>query len=113
MKICSPFIFIWGLFCRRDGNRQANKMEVRKVTDKEMLNLWGYKKLNSLPPTALFFVQNISSGNAGLWQPKIWVICYADNPNLRFLSGADLMLTNKTSRRFPHLVRIIWKKCLG
>jgi len=29
---------------------------------------------------------------AGLWQPKIWVICCADNPNLRFLSGSEIKL---------------------
>jgi len=27
---------------------------------------------------------------AGLWQAKIWVICWADNPNLRFLSGSEV-----------------------
>lgn len=25
-----------------------------------------------------------------LWQPKIWVICSAGNPNLRFLSGSGV-----------------------
>lgn len=29
---------------------------------------------------------------AVLWQPKIWVICCADNQNLRFLSSSEVKL---------------------
>ena len=42
-------------------------MEIRKATDKEMLRLWGYENIETVPPTALFFAQNISSGNAEFW----------------------------------------------
>lgn len=42
-------------------------MEIRKATDQEMLSLWGYENMDSAPPTALFFAQNIASGNAELW----------------------------------------------
>ena len=42
-------------------------MEIREATDKEMLSLWGYKNMDSVPPTTLFFAQNISSGNAEFW----------------------------------------------
>lgn len=42
-------------------------MEIRKATDKEMLRLWGCQNRDPLPPTALFFAQNISSGNAEFW----------------------------------------------
>ena len=42
-------------------------MEIRKATAQEMLSLWGYKNMDSVPPTALFFTQNISSGNAEFW----------------------------------------------
>lgn len=42
-------------------------MEIRKATEKEMLSLWGYETMDSAPPTALFFAQNISSGNAEFW----------------------------------------------
>ena len=42
-------------------------MEIRKATDQEMLSLWGYETMDSAPPTALFFAQNIASGTAELW----------------------------------------------
>ena len=42
-------------------------MEVLRATDKEMLSLWGYENIASASPTAMFFVQNISSGNAEFW----------------------------------------------
>ena len=42
-------------------------MEIRKAADQEMLRLWGYETMDSAPPTALFFAQNISSGSAELW----------------------------------------------
>lgn len=42
-------------------------MEIRKATGQEMLRLWGYGNMDSAPPTALFFAQNIASGNAELW----------------------------------------------
>ena len=44
-----------------------DKMEIRKATDKEMLSLWGHKDMDSVPPTTLFFAQNISSENAEFW----------------------------------------------
>lgn len=42
-------------------------MEIGKATGQEMLRLWGYGNMDSAPPTALFFAQNIASGNAELW----------------------------------------------
>ena len=42
-------------------------MEIRKATDQEMLSLWGYENIELIPSTALFFAQNISSGNAEFW----------------------------------------------
>ena len=45
----------------------VDKMKIRKATDQEMLSLWGYKNMDPVPPTALFFAQNISSGNAEFW----------------------------------------------
>ena len=42
-------------------------MKIRKATEQEMLSLWGYKNMDSVSPTTLFFAQNISSGNAEFW----------------------------------------------
>ena len=42
-------------------------MLTRKATGEEMLKLWGYQEENSASPTAKFFYQNISSGNAVFW----------------------------------------------
>lgn len=42
-------------------------MKIRKATEQEMLSLWGYKNIDSVSPTALFFAKNISSGNAEFW----------------------------------------------
>ena len=39
-------------------------MLIRKATGEEMLNLWGYSDDQAASPTAKFFFQNISSGNA-------------------------------------------------
>ena len=40
---------------------------VRKATADEMLRLWGYENIADASPTARFFYQNISSGNAVFW----------------------------------------------
>ena len=42
-------------------------MLIRKATADEMLRLWGYQNVNHASPTAKFFYQNISSGNAVFW----------------------------------------------
>ncbi|MDE6107176.1 MAG: GNAT family N-acetyltransferase [Oscillospiraceae bacterium] len=42
-------------------------MEIKKATNQEMLSLWGYESADSVPPTALFFQENIRSGNAEFW----------------------------------------------
>ena len=42
-------------------------MLIRKATSNEMLKLWGYPAINNASPTAKFFCQNISSGNADFW----------------------------------------------
>ena len=42
-------------------------MLIRKAGCGEMLKLWGYHDPGSAPPTARFFYQNISSGNAVFW----------------------------------------------
>ena len=41
-------------------------MLIRKATAEEMLALWGYDA-NTAPPTARFFYDNISGGNAVFW----------------------------------------------
>lgn len=42
-------------------------MLIRKAGSEELLNLWGYDDLGKASPTARFFCQNISSGNAVFW----------------------------------------------
>ena len=42
-------------------------MTVRKATGEEMLELWGYRDSDAVSPTARFFYDNISSGNADFW----------------------------------------------
>ena len=42
-------------------------MLIRKASGEEMLNLWGFEDPEQAPPTARFFYQNISSGNAVFW----------------------------------------------
>ena len=39
----------------------------RKATSDELLKLWDYEDIDSASPTARFFCQNISSGNAVFW----------------------------------------------
>ena len=42
-------------------------MIIRKATGDEMLALWGCKDINTASPTARFFYDNISAGNALFW----------------------------------------------
>lgn len=42
-------------------------MLIRKADCEEMLALWGYGDADQAPPTARFFYDNISSGNAIFW----------------------------------------------
>ena len=42
-------------------------MQIRKATCDEMLRLWGYPDIQTAPPTARFFYENIASGNAVFW----------------------------------------------
>ena len=42
-------------------------MTVRKATGEEMLEQWGYREPDAVSPTARFFYDNISSGNADFW----------------------------------------------
>ena len=42
-------------------------MLIRKATAQEMLTLWGYEELDKASPTAQFFYDNISVGNAVFW----------------------------------------------
>ena len=42
-------------------------MQIRKATAAEMLELWGYKELDTASPTAKFFYDNINTGNADFW----------------------------------------------
>lgn len=42
-------------------------MTIRSATKEEMLSLWGYKDVNTASPTAIFFHNNISSGNTIFW----------------------------------------------
>ena len=42
-------------------------MLIRKATGAEMLKLWGYRDTDTVSPTARFFDNNISSGNADFW----------------------------------------------
>lgn len=42
-------------------------MIFRKATSEEMLPLWGYKDIGEASPTARFFCEHISSGNAEFW----------------------------------------------
>ena len=41
--------------------------EIRKATATEMLTLWGYKDFDTASPTAKFFYNNITDGNADFW----------------------------------------------
>ena len=42
-------------------------MQIRNATGVEMLALWGYQEYNTASPTAKFFYNNITSGNAAFW----------------------------------------------
>lgn len=42
-------------------------VRIRKAAADEMLALWGYEDAESAPPTARFFHENLSSGNAVFW----------------------------------------------
>ena len=42
-------------------------MRIRKATGEEMLKLWGYPDEKSASPTARFFYNHITSGNAVFW----------------------------------------------
>ena len=42
-------------------------MRIRKAAGEEMLALWGCRDADSAPPTARFFYDNISGGNAVFW----------------------------------------------
>lgn len=42
-------------------------MLIRKATSEEMLALWGYQEANIVSPTATFFYNNITTGNAVFW----------------------------------------------
>ena len=42
-------------------------MLIRKATGGEMLKLWDYPDVTEASPTARFFYQNITSGNADFW----------------------------------------------
>ena len=42
-------------------------MRIRRATGEEMLRLWGYEGLKDASPTARFFHENLSSGNARFW----------------------------------------------
>lgn len=49
------------------GIDEESKMIFRKATSEEMLSLWGYKEISEASPTARFFCEHISSGNAEFW----------------------------------------------
>ncbi len=42
-------------------------MTIRRATKEEMLLLWGYPDFDTASPTAKYFCENISSGNAIFW----------------------------------------------
>ena len=42
-------------------------MRIIRATGEEMLELWGYKDANTASPTARFFFNNLTSGNALFW----------------------------------------------
>ena len=42
-------------------------MLIRKATGEEMFALWGYQEINTASPTAKFFYNNITTGNAVFW----------------------------------------------
>ncbi len=42
-------------------------MRIRKATGKEMFMLWGYQEFDTASPTAKFFYNNITGGNAIFW----------------------------------------------
>lgn len=42
-------------------------MQIRRATAEEMLALWGYQKYDTASPTARFFYENITAGNAVFW----------------------------------------------
>ena len=42
-------------------------MQIRKATGEEMLVLWGCQEFYMASPTAKFFYENITSGNADFW----------------------------------------------
>ena len=44
-----------------------NNMIIRRASTEEMLKLWRYEKTEHISPTAGFFYQNISAGNAVFW----------------------------------------------
>ena len=45
----------------------VRQVEIRRASGEEMLALWGYPDLDTAPPTAKFFFENIVSGNAVFW----------------------------------------------
>lgn len=45
----------------------VRQVEIRRASGEEMLTLWGYPDLDTAPPTAKFFFENIVSGNAVFW----------------------------------------------
>ena len=46
---------------------RKNDILIRKASGEEMLALWGYPKHDAASPTARFFYQNITAGNAVFW----------------------------------------------
>lgn len=42
-------------------------MQIRRASAEAMLALWGYPDVQTAPPTAKYFYQNIASGNAIFW----------------------------------------------
>ena len=42
-------------------------MLIRKATGEEMLTLWGYQEMKTASPTARFFYNHLSVGNAIFW----------------------------------------------
>lgn len=42
-------------------------VRIRKASGEEMLVLWGYPDVQTAPPTAKYFFENLASGNAIFW----------------------------------------------
>ena len=45
----------------------SKTVRIRRASGEEMLALWGYPDAQTAPPTAKYFFQNISAGNAIFW----------------------------------------------